>query len=275
MFGYENWMVFPIYVSDQKFEGSIDLLLLTDDDKSHYVYIKDYDRFMFHKTKYKNKKWFCRSCLQCFSSESVLIKHKENCLSINGKQSVKIEKRIIEFENYFKQIPVPFKIYVDFECNLRVLESNEGSHTKKEEDHISCSFAYKVACMDDKFTKPIVVYRGKNAAYEFIKAILKEYKYCKKVMNKHFNKNLIMSEEEEHLFQQSNSCWICKKLIDNDEEKVRDHCHLTGKFRGAVHWDCNINFHLTNTVPVIFRNLRAYDSLLIFNEFDKKLMIWY
>ena len=48
-----------------------------------------------------------------------------------------------------------------------------------------------------------------------------------------------MSEEEKHLFQQSNSCWICKKLIDNDEEKVRDHCHVTGKFRGAAHWDCN------------------------------------
>ena len=79
MFDYENWMVFPIYVSDQIFEGSIDLLLLIDDDKSHYVYIKDFDIFMFHKTKYKNKKWFCRSCLQCFSSESVLIKHKENC----------------------------------------------------------------------------------------------------------------------------------------------------------------------------------------------------
>ena len=73
----------------------------------------------FTKQKNKNKKWFCRSCLQCFSSESVLIKHKENCLSINGKQSVKLEKGIIEFENYFKQIPVPFKIYVDFECNLR------------------------------------------------------------------------------------------------------------------------------------------------------------
>ena len=54
--------------------------------------------------------------------------------------------------------------------------------------------------------KPNVVYRGENAAYEFIKATLKEYKYCRKVMNKHFNKNLIMSEEEEHLFQQSNSC---------------------------------------------------------------------
>ena len=102
VFGYENGLVFPIYVSDQKFEDSMDLLLLTDNDKSHYVYIKDFDRFMFHKTKNKNKKWFCKICLHCFSSEIVLIKHKENSLSINGKQPVKLEKGIIKFENYFK-----------------------------------------------------------------------------------------------------------------------------------------------------------------------------
>ena len=59
---------------------------------------------------------------------------------------------------------------------------------------------------------------------------VKMLKVLQKSINKHFNKNLIMSEKEEHLFQQSNSCWICKKLIDNDEEKVRDHCHVTGKF---------------------------------------------
>ena len=76
----------------------------------HYVYIKDSDQFMFHKTKNKNKKWFCRSCLQCFSSEIVLIKHKKDCLRINGKQSVKLETRITEFKNYFKQLLVPFKI---------------------------------------------------------------------------------------------------------------------------------------------------------------------
>ena len=87
---------------------------------------------------------------------------------------------------------------------------------KKYQDHAPCSFAYKVVCVDDRFTKPIVVYRGRNAAYEFIKVILKEYKYCRKAMNKHFNRNLIMREEE-HLFQQSNSCWICKKRVDNDE----------------------------------------------------------
>ena len=147
---------------------------------------------------------------------------------------------------------------------------------KKYQDHIPCRFAYKVVCIDDKFSKPIVVYRGKNTAYEFIKAMLEEYKYCKNIIKKHFNKNLIMSEEEEHLFQQSNSCWICKKLIDNDDEKVRDHCHVTGKFRGAAHWDCNINFQLTKKVPVIFHNLKGYDSHLIFselNKFDAKISV--
>ena len=78
-----------------------------------------------------------------------------------------------------------------------------------------------------------------------------------------------MSEEEEHLFQQSNNCSICKKLIDNDEEKVRDHCHVTDKFRGVAHWDCNINFQLTKKVPVIFHNVKGYGSHLIFNELDK------
>ena len=198
-----------------------------------------------------------------------MIKHKENCLSINGKQSVKLEKGIIKFENYFKQIPVPFKIYADFECNLKSAECNEGSYTKRYQDHIPCSFAYKVVCIDDGFTKPIIIYRGQNAAYELIKAILKEYKYCKKIMNKYFNKNLIVSEEEEHLCQKSNSCWICKIIIDNNEEKVRDHCHVTGKLRGAALLNCNINFQLTIKVPVIFHNLRGHDSLLIFNELDK------
>ena len=192
---HKNKFVFPIYVSDQNFRNSMDLLFLKNDNNSHFVYIKHFVRFMFHKTKNRNKKWFCRSCLQCFSKEIVLIKHKENCLGINGKHSVKLEKIIIEFKNCFKQMPVPFKMYTDFECNLRGVESYEGSYTKKYQDHIPSSFGYEIVCIDDRFSKRIVVYRGENAACEFIKAIIKKYKYCKKVMNKHFNKNLIMSKK--------------------------------------------------------------------------------
>ena len=110
---YLHKLPFPIAASDQKFENSMDLLLVTDGDKSHYVQIKDFDRFMFHKTKNKNKKYFCMSCLQCFSSKYVLTERKNVCLKINATQYVGLEKEAIEFKNYFKHIPVSFKIYAD------------------------------------------------------------------------------------------------------------------------------------------------------------------
>ena len=94
----------------------------------------------------------------------------------------------------------------------------------------------------------------KNAVYRFIEAILKEYHYCKKMIKKHFNKNLIMSaeeeEEEEDKFQLSKSCWICDKSFYIGDEKVRDNCHMTGKYRGAAHWSCNINLKLTKNIPL-------------------------
>ena len=129
MFCYENKLTSPVYISHQKFKNSMDLLLVIDENKSHYVYVKDSDRFMFYKTKNKNKKYFCKSCLQCSSSKSVLTEYKNVCLSIIGAQSVRLEKGTIKFKNYFKQIPVPFKIYADFKCNLENAESYEGSYS--------------------------------------------------------------------------------------------------------------------------------------------------
>ena len=106
-------------------------------------------------------------------------------MSINWVQSVRLKKGTIELKNYFKEIPVQFKVYADFECNLESVKSYEDSYSKKYQDHILCSFAYKLICVNDKFTKPIIVFRDQNAAYQFIKAILKEHEYCKKVMKKH------------------------------------------------------------------------------------------
>ena len=165
-----------------------------------------------------------------------MIEHKENCLIINGKQSVKLKGGSISFKNYFKQLPVPFKIYADFECLLKGVKSsdkNNGSRTEKYQDHNPCSFAYKTVCVDNKFSKRVVLYREKNAAYRFIEAILNEYDYCKKMIKKHFNKNLIMSAEEEKRFQSSNSCWICNELFNVRDDNVRNHCHITGNYRGA------------------------------------------
>ena len=77
----------------------------------------------------------------------MLTEHKEVCLTINGAQSVRFAKGAIAFKNYFKQIPVPFKVFADFECNLESVESYESSYSKKYQDHIPCSFAYKLVCM--------------------------------------------------------------------------------------------------------------------------------
>ena len=115
VFCYENNMTYPVYVSDQKFEKCMDLFLISNENKSHYVYIKDFKRFMCNKTKNKNRKYFCKF----FSSEKVLQKQQENCLIINVKQSVKLKSDSVSFKKYFKQLPVPFKIYADFECLLK------------------------------------------------------------------------------------------------------------------------------------------------------------
>ena len=204
-------------------------------------YIKDFNRLMFNKNKCKSKEWFCKSCLCCFSSKIVLNSHKKDCLSINGRERIKLEKGFIEFN---KMIPCPFKIYTDFECLLKKVDSgiyNDCfSYTSKYQVHIPCSFAYKLVCVDNRYSKDVVLYSGKNAVNKFIQSIFNEYSYYTFVMKKHFNKNLIMFAEEEEEFEKSEICCICSRFIDDN--KVRDHCHITGKYRGAAHWNFNINF---------------------------------
>ena len=134
-----------------------------------------------------------------------------------------------------------FKIYADFESFLKGVRSsgkNNTSYTGKYQGHVSCSFAYKVVCIDDRFREKKFLYRGENAVYRFIEAILEEINYCKKIIKNHFNKNLVMSAEDEERFQLSNTCWICDKLFDAGDDKVKYHCHVTGKYRGSAHWSC-------------------------------------
>ena len=146
-----------------------------------------------------------------FSSKNILKEYKENCLIINGSQIVKLDKGSISFKNYSRQLPVPFKIYADFECILKKCSDKETidkniSYTRKYQDHIPCGFSYKIVCIDDRFTKDIVVFRGKNCINKFITKILEEYEYCSGIMKKYFNKNLIMTAKEEEIFQLSNKC---------------------------------------------------------------------
>ena len=109
VFYHENNLVHPAHITK----------LMDNENKAYWICIKNFNRFVFNKTKHKAKKHFCRYCFQYFSSDRFLNKHKEICLKINGKQSAKLESGTIKFKNCFKQIAIPFKIYAVFESFLK------------------------------------------------------------------------------------------------------------------------------------------------------------
>ena len=133
VFGYENKQPFPLYISKEKYDKELNLLLITEDENKHYVLIKDFNRFMFNKTKHEHKKHFCIHCLQCFSSEEVLNNHKNNCIQVNGTQAIKMpdkHKNILKFNNFHKQQPVPFVIYADFEAITKKISGCQPNDSK-------------------------------------------------------------------------------------------------------------------------------------------------
>ena len=276
VFGYEDKQPYPIYISKEKYDNHMNLLLITEDTNTHYVLIKDFNKFMFNHTKHQHKKHFCMYCLQCFSSERVLLNHKEICIQVNGKQAIKMPEKgeKVYFKNYDRQLPVPFVIYADFEAITEkidtALPNDNKSYTEAYQKHTDCGYGYKVVCCyDDKYSKPLQIYRGEKSTYKFMNAMLDEVKYCRNIMKNHFNKDMVLTKENKKDFKKADVCHICNKKYVEKDIRVRDHCHITGNYRGSAHQDCNLNFQLTDKIPVIFHNLRGYDSHFIMQNIGK------
>ena len=251
VFGYEN-KVYPLCVSKKSHTQALNLLSITQ-DKSHYIFIKDFNRLIYSKTKDQHKKYHCMSCLQSFTKEEVLNQHKKQYLLINGCQAVNYESGTIKFANYDKQIPILFKIHADTACSLKRTNSYEGEHAIKYQEHTPNSIGAKLVCIDDKFNLSSVIFKGKNFINKFITWVLDKQKWTKQITEQHFNEKLIMTNEDEEIYENSQIFWICKQELYTD--KVRDHCHVTGKFRDASHSKCNINLRLPKKLPIIFHNL--------------------
>ena len=277
VFGYENKQPYPIFVSKEKYDRQMNLLLITENENKHYVLIEDFNRFMYNQTKHEHRKHFCMHCLQCFSSEIILNNHRDNCIQLNGEQAVKMpnkDNNILKFNNFHKQQPVPFVIYADFEAITEKISgcqpNNNKSFTDAYQKHTDCGFGYKVVCCyDDKYSQPLKIYRGEKAVYTFLEYMLDEVKYCKKIVKQQFNKPLKMTKDDDIEFKKADECHICSKKYTDKDIRVRDHCHITGKYRGSAHQECNLQLRLNPEkvkIPVIFHNLRGYDSHFIMQE---------
>ena len=121
--------------------------------RSHYVLIRDFNRFMYRKSKHKEKKQFCMYCLQCFSSQRVLTEQKENCLVINGTQAIRMPtegENILKFTDYHLGLAAPFVIYADFEAITEKVQTcrpdASRSYTYAYQKHTDCGYTYKGVC---------------------------------------------------------------------------------------------------------------------------------
>jgi hypothetical protein len=210
--------------------------------------------------------------LHGFSSQTLLEEHTP-LYSSHAPQKIKMPvDETVVFNSHHKQLKVPFVIYADFECYLEKIDDNQASATRKYTKHIPSGFAYKVFSLVDKYTKPTVVYRGENVVEEFLTQILNEKDKIIDILN-HVKPMTISSEEEEN-FSLAEHCHICHEPLGLD--KVRDHNHLTGHFRGAAHKSCNLKFRFrrdtsknTFFIPIILHNLRGYDAHLIMSKISE------
>ena len=135
--------------------------------------------------------------------------------------------------------------------------------------YIACSYGYKLVCVDDKFSKPFKTYLGKDAVYNFINSRIEESKCCNEVMKKCFNRELVMTKEDNEDFKSSTKCWICDNDYIDTDVKVTDHYHITGRYRSSAQRDCNINPKLNYKVRIVLHNLKNYDWHLIMQELEK------
>ena len=281
VFGYEANIVVPLRLSTLYDSNNVDLMLISNDTTQHYCLIKNFSRLLTGQTGGNNTLHYCRRCLNGFRSIVSLDKHKEFC---NGNDVVarKILPEpgtILEFNNFNKSMRVPFVIYADFESFIKPIDScvnnPDNSYTNKYQKHTPSSVCYYIKCFDDEIYKQKpVVFTAKSKDDDIAQIFVNKLEAdIKEIYNRFkFPKKMIFTKVDADVYNRSTICHICERgVFSNVEEdnkfKVRDHCHLSGKFRGAAHKDCNLNYKIPKFFPVLFHNLSGYDCHL----FIKKL----
>ena len=266
-----NTGIFPRYISPYNYEKTINLLFISNEYKQHYVLIKSLDGLIRNKNKNPYTK-HCERCLQGFSRKYLLDKHIIDCKQFKIQRTVMPKETNIVFKNIKYQVECPVIIVADFESVLvPVIPSQQSSNSKKPNktmivnEHEASGYAYKVVSnVLPHLTKPVKVKRHKGCVDTFISDIYSEYEEIKHIFKDPVP--LIITTEDTQTYLNSKQCHICEETLDWGDENnyvVRDHCHFTGKFRGAAHNLCNLQLRIPTKIPVIFHGLRNYDGHLI------------
>ena len=274
----DNKKFYPLKMANKDPEKTIDLFYFEKEGKSHYSLIKNFSRLFRSQitTRTNEPIHICKRCFTHFTKKELLSKHIEYCSS-NETAAVKMPPRqtFLKFENFNKQFPIPFVIYAHFECFTKPMSNcspnPEDSYSYNYQKHEPSGFCFYIKGINPDIKFKPIIYTKKNQdndiAYIFVNKL-------EKVTNKIYEdfymraKSIEITLKQYKEYNKSDICHICKKKL-LPEDKVCDHCHFTGQYRGPAHRNCNLQCRKPMIIPVIFHNLQGYDAHLFIKQLSK------
>ena len=277
VFSEDNNNIYPLKMAERDCKNTIDLFLIEEDGKYHYSLIKNFSRLIRSQltTRTDEPIKICKRCFSYYTKQDLLDKHIEYC-SNNQTAIVKMPEpnTFLHFKNYYKQLPVPFVVYADFECFTKPMNScspnPKDSYNYNYQKHEPSGFCFNAkGIVPGIHIKPIIYTKAsedEDVAKVFVEKLTE---LTKGIYNDFYlrPKPLRLTRAEQKSFEEATICHICSKKLEKD--KVRDHCHFTGKYRGAAHNKCNLNCRKPRILPVIFHNLQGYDAHLFIKQLAK------
>ena len=275
--GCESMVLDENEIQDDKFIN----LFLHDDN--HYCVIKSLNRLVNSQyNNHKAKRHFCLKCMNGFSTSEILESHQEDCLQSDTQTHVYPKPGdTTKFRNFERLHDIPFTVYADFESFVKPIQYAEQdpskSFTNKYQDHVPSRFCYVIKCMDETVypTKTVirtVSYEDEDMGKAFVDTLTEDLRPIYEILKNPMP--MVMTEDDETQYKEAENCYACEvefgTMLGINEKtgepiiakKCRDHCHITGKYRGAACDKCNLRMRVPKFIPVLFQNLEGYDSHL-------------
>ena len=258
VFGWNNGKVYIARKAKRKRKRHVNLFMIKKNGKKHFCLISSMSRLL-RKEKQKKQRYYCDNCLNSRQNEKALEKHKKFCESFEPCVQLPPKDDFMQFKNYKNQTSIPFRIYADSEAILKPVSREHGEF----QEHIPCGFCFHTVAESGEEFSPVLI-RGENCVDEFVGKLIE---HVKQLQNKP-KKPIIWEKGKREKFENQTHCWFCNEEIKG--RKVADHCHFTGKFRGAAHVACNLNARKPKFTPVFFHNLFNYDIHHFVTALNKK-----
>ena len=278
MVPYNTETIRIAYTSEynHKRKNQVNLLMITDGNKWYYIAISSLSPLLEGKFSNHHEDFYCLNCFSSYTTENKLKEHEEIC---NKHDSCHTEmpkwfEKILKYNPGENSLKAPFAIYLDLECLLKEEQScqnNPGkSYTEKKAKHESSGWAMLTKCSFDETEDKLDYYRGQDCIEKLCKK-LKER--AMKIINYEEKEMIPLTDEENKSYEEKEICHIFNENFCTDEhdensknrKKFKDHCHYKGKFRGAAHSICNLNYKVPKNIPVVIHNA-SYDTHFIINQ---------